>query len=526
MKNKIITLILVVISLSVSAQLKLPSIISDNMVLQQKKEIILWGWDTPEQQIEVITSWGQLATSLTDGNGKWVIKIKTPKATSLSQQIIFKGSIEKKIINVLIGEVWLCSGQSNMEWSVNRTDEFEAVKEKANQPSIRYFKMAASFSNTPNSNISGRWLIVSPENIGSMSAIASHFGFELHKLLQQPVGLVVNAISGSSIESWIPIEVMEKDISLKPLVEAYSKMYDENKEAIDPYEENYTVYVKELMIAREKGTTQPEKPKVLQPRDRHRPAACYNGMINPIINYSFKGVLWYQGENNVGRGKQYKTMVSMMIQTWRKATNTPELSFYMALLAPFIRNSQPMQTGTSEIRMATLETAQSLPVTEVVSTMDVGDLNDIHPRCKQKVGERFALLAAEDTYHLKGVHGYCPEFKKMKGKGNKIILFFDNVNEFKATTPEINGFQLAGQDNKYHLASAKISSNKKQIVVWSDAIDKPWNVRFAMYDGAEVFIYNENMLPLLPFKTDNFKWVSENAIYPGYLNEYLKGKKN
>ncbi len=504
-KYTFLSLFFLFYSCTLHAKVRLPDIFSNHMVLQQSAVVNIWGWADSGEKVSVSGSWNQeVVTTVTDESGKWNVVLTTPKPGEVFELLV-SGENELRIKDVLIGEVWICSGQSNMAWNMARTENYQNELEQANSQ-IRYFQCERRTSPTP-AIVVGKWIVVNTETLGALSGVGYHFGNKLNQTLKCPVGLIVNAYGGSTIESWIPRDILEEQEYFIPVLNGLDSMVADIK--------NRMAKAKRTIIADwEKQVKQAKKPNNPRPFPQHRPAHCYNAMLNGIIPYTMKGVLWYQGESNAGRGYQYKKLLTPLIESWRSKWDEYNFPFYIALLAPHVSHN-PMDVHKAEIRLAQIEVAQQTENCEIANTMDVGNLSDIHPTRKKEVGERFALLALSDTYKFKGVIGHGPTFKKMKVSGNEITISFDYAEELIHKSDILRGFQIAGSNGKYYMAKAKVMGNR--IIVSSEDVPEPKHVRFALYDGAEVFIYNKSGIPMVPFRTDDFIWKSQSNIYPGYL---------
>ncbi|WP_158973664.1 sialate O-acetylesterase [Cellulophaga sp. L1A9] len=503
------------------ASVKLPDIFSDHMLLQRSSEVNIWGWANPSEKISVRGTWSQqIYTTSAGEDGKWMIKIKTPESGQ-SQELVVSGENEIRIKDVLIGEVWLCSGQSNMVWPMERTDEYKLEPKNVNRE-LRYFE-AKKLTSPNTTEVEGRWIVVNQKTLGQLSAVGYHFSKNLNRSLQCPIGIIVNAYGGSTIESWISREVLEKQSFFRPVLQDFDRML-KDMDSLMLKHENTVIkdWNKQVTESNKKGVEPPTKPRNPEPTNQHRPSHCYNAMLYGIIPYTIKGILWYQGESNAGRGKQYEQLLPILINSWRKEWDQGDLPFYIALLAPHV-SQQPMDMHKAEIRLAQVEVANRTNNCEIISTMDVGNLTDIHPRKKQLVGERFTKMALGEVYKTKGSSPHGPKLSKMQLQGDHVKLSFDHAKKLICTSDTLKGFQIAGLDGIYRMAEATIYG--KTIKVFSAEVKKPLNVRFALYDAAEVFVYNESNIPMLPFRTDSFEWQSESNFLPPYLREYLYDKE-
>ena len=460
-------------SLTTEAKVTLPAIFSDNMVLQQNAQVNVWGKATPGEKVTVKASWADKAvTAKAAANGKWTLKLKTPDAMT-NQSITVSGENTITINNVLIGEVWLCTGQSNMEFPVSRhpdvkwktgmLNETEEMKD-ADYPEIRLFHVEHQLA--PGGEVDdceGQWLVCNPKNLYDFSAVGFVFGRKLHKELKMPVGLIQSTWGGTHAESWTKLDVMKKD----PLYADVLK--DFALEGVKQ-EKNYC--------------------KV--------PATLWNGMIHPILGYTVKGNIWYQGESNSVRADKYRQVFTNMINSWRKEWKQPDMPFYFVQIAP--QYGQP-----ATIREAQLKTWQSrLKNVGMAVITDVGDSLDIHPRNKNVTGERLAAWALAKQYG-KDVTYSGPLFKAMKIEGNKAVLSFDYAGEGLMTPDNepVKGFIIAGADCRFYPATAVIKGDKLEVS--APQVAAPVAVRYAYCNFFRVNLYNKEGFPATPFRTDTWQ---------------------
>lgn len=465
-------LFILFISLPLQAKITLPAIFSDNMVLQQKADVSFWGKARPGEKVTVTTSWDDKTyTVVTPANGKWALKLKTPAAVS-SQTLTVKGENTIAIHNILIGEVWLCTGQSNMEfpvaknpavkWKTGILDEDKEMKD-ADFPEIRLFHVEHQLApDGEKDDCVGRWLVCNPQNLKDFSAVGFMFGRKLHKVLQMPVGLIQSTWGGTHAESWTTMEVMKND----PL---------------------YADVLNDFALA-----------KVKREKDYCKvPATLWNGMIAPILGYTVKGNIWYQGESNSIRYEKYQQVFTNLINSWRKEWKQPDMPFYFVQIAPHYK--QP-----AGIREAQLNTWQSgLKNVGMVVITDAADSTDIHPRNKRFTGERLAAWALAKQYGKKIAYS-GPLYKGMKIKGDKVLLTF-NYAESGLQTPDnapVKGFFISGADARFYPAIATIQGNKVEL--YAPQVNQPVAVRYGYGNFFRVNLYNKAGLPAVPFRTDRF----------------------
>ena len=452
------------------ADVKLPKVIASHMVLQQKLPISIWGTADPEEDVKV--SIGDNSASTKAGaDGKWSVKLKEMTAGG-PYEVVIKGKNEIKLTDVLVGEVWVASGQSNMEWPVSASDNPQQEIAAAKYPNIRLFHVRKVPSITPASEVvlDREWSECSPETIGNFSAVAYFFGREIHKDLNVPVGLINTSWGGTAIEPWTPIVGFESVDSLKPIAEG----------------------AKNQQAKPEGHNANPGAPTHL-----------YNGMVYPIVPFGIRGALWYQGESNRGQGVAYEQRMQALINGWRSVWNQGDFPFLYVQIAPF-KYVKPPMTDPSHF-LPQLWEAQTkvlgMKNTGMAVTTDITNLDDIHPRNKQDVGKRLALWALAKTYGKANVVYSGPLYKSMKVEGNKIRIEFDHVGgglKSRDSKP-LSWFTIAGKDGDFVEANAVIDGNT--VVVSSDKITEPAAVRFGWNELAEPNLMNVDGLPAGPFRT-------------------------
>ncbi len=489
------------------ADVKLPAIFSDHMVLQRDQKDRVWGWADPGEEVTVTIN-EQTKTAHAGPDGKWQV-ILDPLPTGGPYTLTVKGKNTRSFNDVLAGEVWICSGQSNMQMSVAGSNDADLEIRAANFPGIRLITVPNRGTQEPQQDFHGRWEICSPHTVGGFSAVGYFFGRQLNQTLGVPIGLINDSWGGSACEAWIPREKLAADPEYKPLMEHWEhieKNYPENKKA---YEEWQAAASK----AKAEGKTPPREPHNPdgEMHGNFRPGNIFNGVLLPTIGYGIKGVIWYQGESNAGRAYQYRDLFPLMIQTWRDLWGQGDFSFYWVQLADFLNErAEPAESAWAELREAQTMTMKRLAHTGEAVIIDIGEGKDIHPRNKQDVGKRLARWALAKEY---GVRIPCqsPTYKSMERQGNKIVLTFDHVDggfrPFDVNEPR--GFAVAGSDRKFVKAQAKVAGRDK-IEVWSDKVSEPVAVRYAWADNPVCNLYSAAGLPTTPFRTDDWPGVTIN----------------
>jgi sialate O-acetylesterase len=485
------------------ADVKPHPMFSDNMVLQRDVELTVWGKADPGEEVSISfdhkgDSGGKplAAKATADKDGKWSAKLGTHKAGT-GCTLTFKGkanTVEFK--NVAVGEVWVCSGQSNMEWSVNISETPDKVKEGAKNPNLRLFTVQKRTAPRPITDQDDlkhftKWVESGPDTVGGFSAVAYHFGQKLQKELGVPVGLIHTSWGGTPAQAWASLEALDADPSLKYYA-------DQTRTAV----KGYDAY--DAKKAKADGKPEPKapaKPVATPPAlGPGTPTVLYNAMIHPLLNFKVKGAIWYQGESNAGKAYEYRTLFPTMINDWRKRFEC-ELPFMLVQLAPFRGGASGVDYA--ELRDAQLHAAKTLPKTGIAVITDVGNETDIHPKPKQPVGERLALAALGIEYGKKIVY-YGPTLKDAKFASGAATLTFDNAGGgLVAKDGDLVGFQIAGKDGKFVPAKAVIKDNT--VVVTSEMVPDPTAVRFGWVNFAKPTLnfFNKEGLPATPFRTDD-----------------------
>lgn len=495
------------------AEIKLPAIIGDNMVLQQGQKNPLWGWAEPGEQV-IVSVDGQSHTATADEKGKWKVTLD-PLKVGGPYEITIKGKETVTLKNVLSGEVWICSGQSNMAMAVSSSNDADLEILTANYPQIRLISVPQVGTQKAQDNFNGKWEACTPKTVGSFSAVGYFFGRQLYQTLNVPIGLIDNAWGGSSAEAWVNRKRLEDEPAFKEMMQRWEqteKTYDHEK-VVASYNKRLDQWKEAVKKAKAAGKPAPRRPR--GPRNpltgNHRPSNIYNGVLHPTIGYGIKGAIWYQGESNASRAYQYRKLFPFMIQNWRDEWNQGDFPFYWVQLADF-RSEKPVPADSdwAELREAQTMTMDALPNTGEAVILNLGEAMDIHPKNKQDVANRLARWALAKDYGVKIVH-QSPRYKSMEVKGNKAILTFDHVGGgldlFDVNIPI--GFTIAGDDKKFVNASAKIIGANK-IEVWRDAVTKPASVRYGWADNPICNVQNKEGLPMTPFRTDDWTGITAN----------------
>ena len=486
------------------ADVRLHPLFSDNMVLQQGRPVPVWGWANKGEKIAVHFQ-GQVKQA-TARNGRWRVDLE-PLLPGGPFVMEVKGRNQIILTNVLVGEVWVCSGQSNMEFPLSRAVKAKEALAAATNSMLRLFTVPRTKSQEPLETVKGKWSLCSPEAARNFSAVAYFFGQALQKARKIPVGLIHTSWGGSPAEAWMSRDALMADpVYRKEILKTYAANWRR-------YEEARAAWQKEAKAAKAAGKKFNKRP----PRSPWwRCSELYNGMIAPLIPFAIRGAIWYQGESNAGRAYQYRRLFPDMIRNWREKWGQGDFPFLAVQLAPWDKNrrrsieeiaAQPVESDWAELREAQVLAARILPNVGIAVITDVGDKDDIHPRNKQPVGERLALAARVIAYG-EPIDGLSPLYRSVEFKNGKAIVHFDYVKgPLKVKGDKLLGFAVAGPDRKFVWAEARV--NGKTVEVWSPKVPNPVAVRFGWADYPVVNLYSSAGLPVSPFRTDDWPMVTQ-----------------
>jgi sialate O-acetylesterase len=494
---------------SVRADVKTPAIFGSHMVLQQGQKNRVWGWADAGEAVTVTID--QQTHSATPGaDQRWQVELG-PLPVGGPYTMTVRGKNTLQFEDVLVGEVWICSGQSNMQWSVNRANDPDLETRTAKFPKIRLITVPNVGTQEPQNDFKGAWTPCTPETVGNFSAVGYYFGRQLHQTLDVPVGLINNAWGGSACEAWINKDLLAADEQYKPLLDRWDAEVKNLPNAKAEYPQKRAKWELAAKEAKDAGKQPPPAPQDPEARlkGNARPANIYNGALKPTIGYGIRGAIWYQGEANASRAYQYRHMFPLMIKNWRNEWQQGEFPFYWVQLADFRDTKpEPAESDWAELREAQTMTMAKLPNTGEAVIIDLGEGKDIHPTNKQDVAKRVARWALADTYRLP-ISFRSPLYKSMTKTSEKIVMTFDHVGEGLRTfdVREPLGFAIAGADKKFVWAKATLVG-KNQIEVWSDSVKEPVAVRYAWADNPVCNMYSSDRLPLTPFRTDDWPGVT------------------
>lgn len=480
------------------ADVRVPNIFSNSMVLQRDQENRVWGRADAGEKVTVSIG-DQKHETAADSDGNWKVTL-APLSAGGPLELTIKGNNEIKIGEVLVGEVWICSGQSNMQWNVGSSKDASLERVAADFPQIRMINFPQIGTQEPIwSHDDRKWMVCSPATVNSFSAVGYFFAKQLYETIHVPIGMINNAWGGSACEAWIKRDLLAADPVYKPLLERWDGILATHD-----------------TLAAKPTPTEDEKKQLAQLKQllagNANPANIYNGVLKSHLGYGIRGAIWYQGESNAGRAYQYRTLFPLMISNWRNEWAQGDFPFYWVQLADFqAEATAPGDSSWAELREAQTMTMDKLPNTGEAVIIDSGEGYDIHPKNKQEVGRRLARWALAKNY---GVDIACqsPRYKSMEIAGNTATLSFDHVGggwrPFDVREPL--GFTIAGEDKKFVPAEAKLLPDGR-IAVSSAAVAAPVAVRYGWADNPVVNMFNTDDLPLTPFRTDDWPGVTVDA---------------
>ncbi len=525
------------------ADVKLPALFTDHMVLQQGKPVAVWGWaDNGE---EVTVEFGKQKVKATARDGKWSVKLKPLKASDVSEKLVVTGRNKVEVNDVVVGEVWIASGQSNMQWAMNQSEGGDKDIAAANSTRLRLFYVPRVKKDEPAADVEAKWTHSNPETVKGFSAVAYYFGQDLQAALQVPVGIIHTSWGGSPAEVWMSEDVLAANADYKTsIVDGYQTQLKNYQEARAKWQ---AAKAEAEKAGKEFKDREPQPPF-------WKPTELYNGMIAPLIPYGINGAIWYQGESNAGRAYQYRSLMADLIKNWRRDWGQGDFTFLQVQLAPWDRNKkrsiaeitkEPGDSDWAELREAQVHVAKVLPKAGIAVITDVGDKDDIHPAKKKPVGQRLALAAQAIAYGRK-INYSGPMYKSVKFDDGQATISFEHTAKGLAaglpstttlpaadgnvvTSPvtptvettysygggveivmgrdvKLTGFQIAGEDKKFYWADAMIRG--KTVVVGSPNVPQPASVRYGWSDYPVVNLYNSAGLPASPFRTDDWPGVT------------------
>jgi len=469
-KIKLLLLCLIVSFFSANAQIKIASVLGNNMVLQRNSEVKIWGKADPNKSLKITTSWNKASvTAVSNENGDWVAKVKTTEAGGPYTVSIESGKEKIKLENILLGEVWLCSGQSNMEMPVIGfpyqpiIGSAETLLQADNQ-NLRLFTVQKTPMSTPQDNCIGKWEVANAETVSKFSAVGYYYARLLQQKLNVPVGIICSSVGGTPIQAWM------------------------SSKALDTFPESF-------------------KKSSPEARDQNRPSYLYNGMINPLVNYAIKGIIWYQGEANRANYKDYTDLQKAMVNSWRTDFGVGEFPFYYVQIAPYAYGDSESPLSAF-MQVEQLKAMALIPNSGMVCTLDLGSEYWIHPADKETVGKRLAVWSLSETYGFKGLSYKSPTFKSFEVKDSIVTISFNNaelgITDFDKS---VDCFELAGEDKIFYPAKMiKMNNEFRKIQVISDKVKAPVAIRYAFknFPRTQGYLFSTTGLPVPSFRTDDY----------------------
>lgn len=482
------------------ADVRLPSLFSDHAVLQRDKTVPVWGWADAGEKVSV-TLGKQTQQTTADAKGRWRVNL-APQAASTPVELIVEGQNKLTIQDVLIGEVWLCAGQSNMVFTVKESKDFEKERISATLPQIRMFTVASNRAETPQEDCPGKWIICSPETVGDFSGVGFFTARELHQALKQPVGIINSSAGGTLIESWLDLEAQQQCAKLKPFFAQRDRLMSAFDRAAAEKHYEAAMAKWKLALAKAQSDKQPLPKQPSHPYSSHLGAmdvgGLFNGKIAPLIPYALRGMVWYQGESNATpeRTPFYETQMRLLITGWRARWGS-ELPFAWVQL-PNVKKT-PSYADIREVQMKCLD----LPKTGMAITIDIGESRDLHPKNKQDVGRRLALWALGTIYGEKVPAVSGPLFVRHEVRGGEIVLGFRHTEGgLMAKGGDLKGLLITGANRAWKPAVARIEGDT--VIVSAPNVPQPVAVRYAWAADPVCNLYNGAGLPASPFRTDDW----------------------
>jgi sialate O-acetylesterase len=529
-------LLLPLVAKMVMAEVRMPNLFGDHMVLQRDKAVHIWGWADPGESVEVAFAGQTLKTKALADEGRWSVELKPLGSSSKGRSLTVTGKTGKVVLeDVVVGEVWVCGGQSNMEWSLRATRDSDVEITSADSPGIRFIRLPKMARLTPQEdfpvkstqNPEGNWRQAIPEEVENCTGVGYYFARRLHRFLKVPIGLIDISWGGTMAQHWCTKETLRKIPEVNPYFEKFETALDAwNKGGkAEGAQKRYEADLKSYREARvqwekTKEGRQPRGPNsnaYTNPADKGQPGGMFNGMVGPISSFSVRGVLFYQGENNsftVGWKPFYRTFPSI-ITDWRKAFNEPKLPFGIIQIAGWSNRrsmTYDMNHHTNLVREIQHITWERTPDTGLITTYDTNSNGSIHPGRKQPVGERSARWALTEVYKVvsksgrKPIEWRGPVYESYKIENGKVVIAFkEGTNRSIRLDQDVDvGFYIAGKDRVFHHARARVDGGKGTVVVWNDDIKEPVAVRYAFSNLPMGGLMNGREIPAYPFRTDNW----------------------
>lgn len=479
-------------------------------VLQRGARVPIYGTADEGEEVTVRFQ-GREAKARASQGGAWSVALENLEAGG-PFPLVIAGKNTVNVPDVLVGEVWVCSGQSNMAFPVSRSGCGPAAIAGSADPLLRLLQVPRKPSPTPQAELVASWKAAGPETVGTFSAVGYAFGRDLRKALKVPVGLIDSSVGGTPAEAWTSRPALEADPDLRGVLAADAQRIEAYPEALKKFDRTKAAHAEAAARARRDKVKVPTAPRPpAGPDSPQRPAVLFNGMIAPLQPYAIRGAIWYQGESNSGRAYQYEHLMTTMIRTWREAWGLGEFPFLVVQLAPFHEiKPEPSESTWAELREAQRRLTRSVPKVGLAVITDVGDPKDIHPTAKFPVGARLALLARSIAYG-EAIVGSGPEYESMSVAGDRATIRFRSVGGgLVAEGGTLKGFTVAGEDRRFVPAEAEIQG--ETVVVHAPGVAKPFAVRYGWADYPVVNLRNAEGLLASPFRTDDFPMTTRPAL--------------
>jgi sialate O-acetylesterase len=493
-------LLFFLIALSLRADVTLAPLFRDHAVLQHDKPLPVWGKADAGEHISVNFR-GQTISTTADANGRWIVYLNAAPASTTPAELVITGNNTVRIADILVGEVWLCSGQSNMARTVSQAQNAATEIAAANFPLIRHFKVEQTVADAPATTTRGSWAVCTPATASDFTAVGFFFARDLQPRLGVPIGLINSSWNGTHIESWLSPAALASDPSFAVAGERWQQMLALYPAKKAEYDTTLAVWLAEEAEAKAKHLAF-TKPRPSSPHgDSWKPACLFNGMINPLVPYALRGVLWYQGESNSENASEYRALFSALITHWRAHFGQGDFPFLWVQLADFKEPRDPTGVTFAYVREAQTQTL-SLPATGQAITIDIGNPDDIHPLNKQEVGRRLALIARTKVYDSP-VDCAGPVFAGATREGNALRVSFTQTGlGLTAGDKPLSSFEIAGADKKFFPATAKIDSDT--LIVSAPEVSEPVAVRYAWRNAPDANLFSGAGLPAVPFRSDDW----------------------
>ncbi len=480
------------------AEVRLAPLFRSGAVLQREQPLPIWGWAAPGEKVTVRFQ-GETATATAEADGRWYVQLSPRPAATTPQTLVVQGRNRLQIDDVLVGDVWLCSGQSNMNWPLAQTENAETEIAQAEHPLIRQFKVPRVPAEEPARDVDAKWVACSPKTAGEFTAVGYYFARDLFARTQVPIGLVHSSWGGTVIESWISPGVLQAEPEFAGVMERWRQRLADFPAAEQRYVIARQRWEEQRRAAEEAG--QPFRvraPNAPEGRgSRAQPGSLYNGMIAPLVPAALSGILWYQGESNAGgRAAEYGTLFQRLITDWRVAFQRPELPFYFVQIANYEPPNDPSGQAWAVLREQQTS-ALTLPATGMAVTIDIGDPKDIHPRNKRDVGERLARFARAQLYGEKLVTT-GPRLQQVERRGRALRLTFAEADGLMLRPAETSSFEVAGADGAFYPAAAVVKGQRIELT--AAEVREPVEVRYAWANAPVATVFNAAGLPAAPFR--------------------------